>query len=165
MFAVVESYIGTKFDELNQNYDTDIKINQITNDLQLGQIAASQADINWQMFLENFEYTNDLESLGWFTVDVRLDMFFQIAGKDNTIYRSKYDDYVYPLAKSFWEDANAFDYSTGDNSNIRLLRVNSLTVNNGDRFENDYYNPSMILNITGFDETNGKVSGSEEGYI
>ena len=153
MFAVIESYVESKLDELNQNYDTAVKINHITNDLQLGQIAASQADINWQMFLENFEYTNDLESLGWFTVDVRLDMFFQIAGKDNTIYRSKYDDYVYPLAKSFWEDANAFDYSTGDNSNIRLLRVNSLTVNNGDRFENDYYNPSMILNIKGFDET------------
>ena len=61
MFAVVESYIKTKFDELNQNYDTDIKINQITNDLQLGQIAASQADINWQMFLENFEHTKALE--------------------------------------------------------------------------------------------------------
>ena len=46
MFAVVESYIGTKFDELNQNYDTDIKINQITNDLQLKQITTSQTNIN-----------------------------------------------------------------------------------------------------------------------
>jgi hypothetical protein len=157
MLAVVESYIKTKFDELNQNYDTGIKINQITNDLQLGQIAASQADVNWQMFLENFDYTNYLESLGWFTIDVRLDMFFQIAGKDNTIYKSKYDNYVYPLAKSFWEDASGFNYSTGDNSNIKLLTINSLSVNNGDRFENDYYNPSMILNITGFDETTTEI--------
>ena len=31
MFAVVESYVESKLDELNQNYDTDIKINQITN--------------------------------------------------------------------------------------------------------------------------------------
>lgn len=165
MFAVIESYVESKLDELNQNYDEAVKINHITNDLQLGQLAASQADINWQVYLSEFEYVNELESLGWFNATVRLDMFFLIAGKDNTIYRSKYDDYVYPLAKFFWSDADNMNYSTGDNSNVNLYQVTSLTISNADKFEEDYYMPSITMNIRGYDNSINNISGMEDGNL
>lgn len=165
MFAVIESYIESKIDELNADYDTAVKINHITNDLQLGQIAASQADINWQVYLSEFEYTNEFESLGWFTATVRLEMFFLIAGKDNTTYKKKFDEYVYPLAKFFMSDMGSMNYSTGDNSNVNLFQVVSLGVSNADKFEDDYYMPSITVNIRGFDNSINNISGMEDVNI
>lgn len=165
MFAVIESYIESKIDELNADYDTAVKINHITNDLQLGQIAASQADINWQVYLSEFEYTNEFESLGWFTATVRLEMFFLIAGKDNTTYKKKFDEYVYPLAKFFMSDMGSMNYSTGDNSNVNLFQVVSLGVSNADKFEEDYYQPAINMTIRGFDISTNYISGTEDSQL
>jgi hypothetical protein len=165
MFAVIESYVESKLDELNQSYDESVKINHITNDLQLTQIAASQADINWQVYLSEFEYTNEFESLGWFNATVRLDMFFLIAGKDNTTYKNKFDEYVYPLAKFFMSDMGSMDYSTGDNSNVNLFQVVSLGVSNADKFEEDYYQPAINMTIRGFDNSTNYISGTEDSQL
>jgi len=150
MFQCIESYIESKFDELNRNASEGFSVQRITNDLQFENVGASQADINYQLFISNFEYETELETVGMFSVNVRLDFTFIIAGKDYTVYKDKFDSYLYPLAAMFINDSRGLNYVSEDNSAIVLNELTQIAVTNSDRFEENYYKPSIELTLKGF---------------
>lgn len=163
IFSAVQSFVEAKFRELNSRKSDEVKVRRIENDLEFSQISASQADIHYQLYLAGVEATEDIEAEGFFNANVRIDFTFNIAGKDYTAYRDKFDNYVYLLF-------NLLEYSPdalGDEyDNIGLNECTSVSVTNADRFEEDYYRPTINFVLKGFDNSvAGYVYGSENSII
>lgn len=150
MFQIVESYIEEKFEQLNAYSAEGFSVQRITNDLQFENVGASQADINYQLFISQLQFNPEFETPGVFTVDVRIDFTFITAGKDYTVYKSKFDNYIYPFAAMLVNDSRGLNYTSEDNSAIVLNDMQSVSVTNSDRFEDNYYKPSIEFTLQGF---------------
>lgn len=160
MFQIIEDYIGDCFEELNERNETGYKVLRITNDLQFENIGASEADINYQLYISSAEFETEKEAVGEFRANVRLDFTFIIAGKDYTIYKEKFDNYVYPLAAIFINDSRGLNYTTGDNSATILNGLSNLMISNADRFEENYYRPTIEFQLTGWANYYGNIISS-----
>ncbi len=150
MFQTIESYIEDKFEVLNQTAAEGFSVQRITNDFQYENISASQADINYQLFISNFEYDTELETPGMFSVNVRLDFLFIVAGKNYTVYKDKFDSYLYPLAALFVNDSRGLNFTSEDNSAITINELTQIAITNSDRFEENYYRPSIEMTLRGY---------------
>jgi len=160
MFGIVEGYVEDTFEQLNVVFETSYKVLRITNDLQLENLSASQADINYQLFISNVAY-EDLEMSGRFNVNVRLEFFFNVVGKDYTAYKSKFDEYVYPFISLLVNDSRGLNYTIEDDSSVVLNDLSQIQVTNADRFEGDYYRPSVEFILTGITSSNANILSTD----
>lgn len=159
ILTAINNFVSDKFAELNQRKDTAVKVLQIVNDLQLEQISASQADVNYQLFVSEIVEDYDIEAPGWFLATVRIEFTFNIANKDYTIYKDKFDNYLYLLRNLLVYSQRALSYEA---DNVLLQSITSVSITNADRFEEDYYKPTLNFTVKGYDEVFADISGTTD---
>ena len=79
MISTIREYIESKFEQLNAGRSSPARVRLIENDLILSQISASQADINYQLYITGIEDRSEYEASNFQSVSVRLDFVFIVA--------------------------------------------------------------------------------------
>lgn len=159
MFEIVESYILSKFDELNARFDTELKVLRIDNEFQAENVSASQSDYNYQIYINGVEFSNEYESAESFSAEITLELFFNVIGKNQQAYKDKFDLYVMPLVSLFVTDSRGLNYTDPNNTSARITGIETVSVINSDRFIDDYYRPAIRLEFNGWIEP---AAGNEQ---
>ncbi len=158
MFELIESYVEDTLDELNERSSTAYKVQRITNELQFENIAASQADINYQLYISSVAFDSEIEAPGVFTAKVKLNFTFIVAGKDYTAYKEKFDNYLYPLLSILAHDSRGVNYTVGDSLTMVLNEISNVVLSDADKFEQNYYLPSIEFDAKGYADVINKTS-------
>jgi len=151
LLRTVETYLASKFDELNSRKAESVKVRLIENDLQLSQVSASQADIHYQIFITGVESNENIESDFSSLVNVRVDFLFNVANKDYSVYKLKFDEYLYPLYQLIKEDSAS--YGSTEITGFVIADTEAVAISNADQFQDSYYRPSLSFAFRVYDHS------------
>lgn len=161
MFEIIESYILSKVTDLNSTLQSPVKVNRIENEFQADNVSASKSEYNYQLYITDLEFSREYESAEGFTVRVNLELFFNVVGKDQTAYKAKFDNYLFPLVQLFVNDSRGLNYRDPNNTAAILASLEEININNADRFQDEYYRPTIGLEFTGWIEPVNNIQFSK----
>lgn len=165
MISTIREYIESKFEQLNAGRSSTARVRLIENDLILSQISASQADINYQLYITGIEDRSEYEASNFQSVSVRLDFVFIVANKDYTIYQEKFDNFVYMLFKLIKQDMSGVMWEGSENSGAALHEITAMAITDANRFEDSYYKPAIEFTVLASDEMTTAIYGTENSLV
>lgn len=148
ILELIQSYISQKAELVNANYQTNIQLKQIITELELEHIGASESFIHYQLFvssIENQEFENDIID----NVNVKLDFVILVANKNYTVYKKIFDRYLFAFRRVLRRSKQPLmAYNDEDiSSGLTLLDISDVRITDADRFEDDYYKPSIEFTL------------------
>lgn len=149
---LITSFVQEVFSELNSRFDNTLKIKQIKTDYQEGNIPASQQAINYNLFISGI--TNEGDESGLMNkVTTRLDFTFLNAQKNNDNYKLILDRYIWAVMRLLNNNviAERVNYDDDISQGLRITDIGNVTLSNGDRFEDEFFRPSIEFVLTVMD--------------
>jgi len=148
---LIQSYIESKQDVLNNYLGSSVQLKQIQTELDLDLIGNSESFIHYQLYISGIDKGNT-ENQRLRNVSVRLGFVFLIANKNNTVYKKIFDRYIYGLFRIFSDKENSTYEDTDISNSLRINNLSNLQISNADNFENEYYRPSMEFDLQVIDK-------------
>ncbi len=145
---LIQNYISQKETILNSYLNAKIQLKQIVTELDMERIGASESFINYQLYVDSTESIPQ-ETPDYDLVNVRMDFIFLVANKNYTVYKKIFDKYLFGLRRILKKSKTPLmTYSTEDiSTSLRLIDITNVSITNADRFEDDYYKPSIIFTL------------------
>ena len=139
---LIQSYIESKQEVLNNFLGSSVQLKQIQTELDLDLIGNSESFIHYQLYITGIE-SLEYEARNFSNVNVKIEFIFLVANKKYTIYKKIFDRYVFGIYRILKFD-DTFPSQDLDISNaLTMHEIKSVTISNADKFENDYYLPSI----------------------
>ena len=154
---LIQSYIESKQDVLNDFLGSSVKLKQIQTELDIEAIGSSESFIHYQLYVSGLNKGNT-ENQRVMNVSVKLDFIFLVANKKYTIYSKIFDRYIYGLFRIFKEKSNAVYENETVSGYLRINNLTNLEITNADNFEGEYYKPSIEFDLQIIDK--GSISQS-----
>ena len=102
---LIQSYIESKQEVLNNFLGSSVKLKQIQTELDLESIGNSESFIHYQLYVSGLNKGNT-ENQRVMNVSVKLDFIFLVANKKYTIYSKIFDRYIYGIFRILKEKSN-----------------------------------------------------------
>lgn len=149
---LIQDYISRKVTNANSHLNTAIVLKQINTETDMDMIGASESYINYQLYINSIE-SLDYEFEGMDKVNVRMDFIFLVANKNYTIYKKLFDRYLYKIRRILKvSEDSLLPYMNEDISvSLSLNDIGNVNVTNADRFEDEYYKPSIEFTLQTID--------------
>ena len=155
LLSLIQEYLRLKAVVLNAQLNEQIILKQIETKLDISKAVRSERYIHYQLFVEGVERPEQ-ESRRQRSIKCRIDFLFMIANKNYTIYEVKFNRYIYNLERLLYSDIEPkLPYSDRDISDtLTVIGIDEVQITNADRFEDDYYKPSIEFTLKVYDNTN-----------
>ena len=152
---LLENFINAKFDDLNSVLDTSVKVNLVSQDFNFEDLSLNNSMLNYQVFITSVNSADEFENPNIDILNARIDFIFLITGKDVSVYKEKFDSYVWQcrrLLKNAVVPRVSYQ-DTNISFGLWINDIRSVNVTNADRFDGHYYRPSIEVALRVFDET------------
>jgi len=138
------------FEELNLNLSQPLKAKRVKDELEFENQSVSNTRCNYMIYIpDSAEIDNANENDS--EVRIRIELSFGIANKNTTIYETIYDRYVWGLFRILRNIVSFED--SGISHALRIYSVTEVKITNGDRFETEYYRPSIEALLSVYDDS------------
>ena len=154
---LIQSYIESKQEVLNNFLGSSVKLKQIQTELDLESIGNSESFIHYQLYVSGLNKGNT-ENQRVMNVSVKLDFIFLVANKKYTIYSKIFDRYIYGIFRILKEKSNVVYENETVSGYLRINNLTNLEITNADNFEGEYYRPSIEFDLQILDK--GSISQS-----
>ena len=159
---LIQEYLRQKTVIINASFDGGIALKQIVTEVDMDLIGASESFIHYQTYVTDIENIPG-ESYKYKNVNVSLEFIIQVANKNYTVYKKVFDRYVFAFMRVLERSKTPLmvftntDISTG----LKLLDITNVRITNGDRFEEEYYKPTIEFTLKINDSGNEDILKSE----
>lgn len=158
ILTLTEAFINEAFLKLNERFDNSLKIRKVNTAMETANMPSSEQAINYNIYITGV--TNEEDESGMMNnVAVRIDFVFLKAQKNNDIYKQIVDRYLYPFMRLLnnSEIYSRANYDADISQGLIINNVGELAITNGDRFEDEFFRPSIEMTLVVIDSNNENI--------
>lgn len=149
ILSVIEKYIQSKINLLNERYDLNIQTLQTDFITEFERIPANQSNNYYQINIDEINANDEFESPCFMFCNVRIEFSFFVGAKKFTGYKEIVNQYLFELIRILQSNNIAYQNSDYD-ANIFIRDISNINLTNVSKIENNYLLPSLnlVFNIT-----------------
>lgn len=160
ILKLIDDYINERVLILNERLDSEIKALQTDFITEFERIPANQSNNYYQINIDGLNASDEYEANIMYSVTARIEFSFFVGAKKFSGYQEIFNRYLWDFVRVLVKYNTSYSDTDITTSSV-IQEVNSISLTNGSRIENNYFKPTIEMNINIIDDTINSVLTTE----